>query len=114
MKYSSLASAHSLQTTIACRCCKSVVFLFTQTSLHRHRSSKNTLKRPISVTLIFLKPRLAMVMRFFLEIVASLAHGGGYASERVCDFVAESSTHSISRDFLAVVIAALARGWLHV
>ena len=40
--------------------------------------------------------------------------GGGYMSDKVCDFVAKSSTYSISRDFLAVAIAALARGWLHV
>ena len=36
---------------------------------------------------------LAMVMRFFLEIVASLAHGGGYTGDKVCDFVMKSSTY---------------------
>ena len=56
----------------------------------------------------------AMVMRFFLEIVASQARGSGYTSDKVCDFVAKSSTHSISRGFLAVIITALAQGWLHV
>ena len=30
---------------------------------------------------------------FFLEIVASPARGGGYTSDKGCDFVKKSSTH---------------------
>ena len=44
---------------------------------------------------------------------------GGCMSDKACDFVAKSSTHQISLDFLlqfllAVAITALAQGWLHV
>ena len=46
---------------------------------------------------------LAMMMRFFLEIVASPARGGGYTSDKVCDFVAKSSTHWISRNFFSAI-----------
>ena len=60
---------------------------------------------------------LVMVMRFFLEIVASPARGGGYTSDKICDFVAKSSTN-FSRfflcDILALTVAVLAQAWLHV
>ena len=42
------------------------------------------------VTCIFFVHTAATRAIFFLEIVASPARGGGYTSDKVCDFVAKS------------------------